>query len=192
MNEFDVWVKQYLPVAAALATVSRGLRQPPACVCGADVKHKLSCKAASRFWLSWLAWSHLPFSSATMFHFVPSVIFPLASPCDTVATGFSLVQTQPNLEDFADTLSEIKQKVLKNSNALLDVMDGKASMSSLRHLMESARIGAPQQEQRQCAVCDGPGSLACSRCRSMFYCSKVCQQRAWPQHKALCRTFARS
>ncbi|KAJ8599868.1 hypothetical protein CTAYLR_009587 [Chrysophaeum taylorii] len=37
-----------------------------------------------------------------------------------------------------------------------------------------------------CASCASPGRLRCSRCRSVGYCSKRCQEVAWRTHKVVC------
>ena len=39
---------------------------------------------------------------------------------------------------------------------------------------------------QNCAVCDGPGSFLCSRCRGRTYCSKKCQIWGWKWHKPFC------
>lgn len=35
-------------------------------------------------------------------------------------------------------------------------------------------------------VCPNAGTSKCSRCKSVFYCSKSCQQADWPSHKQKC------
>ena len=42
----------------------------------------------------------------------------------------------------------------------------------------------------QCAVCQGPGSKRCGRCRKIHYCSRAHQESHWPEHKLMCRTLA--
>lgn len=45
-----------------------------------------------------------------------------------------------------------------------------------------------QQGTRMCQSCCGAGSLKlCQGCRLVRYCSKECQRRDWPVHKAFCR-----
>ena len=38
-----------------------------------------------------------------------------------------------------------------------------------------------------CAKCSRQGSKRCARCCAAFYCSKVCQERDWPDHRLVCR-----
>jgi hypothetical protein len=40
-----------------------------------------------------------------------------------------------------------------------------------------------------CDVGGQPGTLLCSGCHESYYCSKVCQKRAWVDHKHLCKTL---
>ena len=37
-----------------------------------------------------------------------------------------------------------------------------------------------------CAVCGGPASSSCARCKRMRYCSRACQREDWPCHKHAC------
>lgn len=37
-----------------------------------------------------------------------------------------------------------------------------------------------------CFVCERPARDWCSRCKSLYYCSHVCQKLNWPQHKTDC------
>ena len=47
-----------------------------------------------------------------------------------------------------------------------------------------------QDHPRVCAVCKGPASLLCARCRKVAYCSTECQKADWPSHKAICKSLA--
>ncbi|KAL8287405.1 hypothetical protein RQP46_003264 [Phenoliferia psychrophenolica] len=40
--------------------------------------------------------------------------------------------------------------------------------------------------KQPCAVCTEPGTLRCSRCRSMFFCGSEHQALLWSSHKLLC------
>ena len=37
-----------------------------------------------------------------------------------------------------------------------------------------------------CAVCQKEAEKKCSRCKTISYCSKVCQGSNWKQHKVIC------
>ncbi|KAF2660387.1 hypothetical protein K491DRAFT_80734 [Lophiostoma macrostomum CBS 122681] len=41
-----------------------------------------------------------------------------------------------------------------------------------------------------CFVCKNPGTLHCSRCLNVRYCSKTCQAANWSLHKLLCKSFS--
>jgi len=51
------------------------------------------------------------------------------------------------------------------------------------------RLPEPQDKPViACASCGNPRAcLACSRCRSVRYCDRGCQQRHWPSHKSECK-----
>eukprot|EP00628_Pelagophyceae_sp_CCMP2097_P027543 CAMPEP_0184191044 /NCGR_PEP_ID=MMETSP0976-20121227/2780_1 /TAXON_ID=483370 /ORGANISM="non described non described, Strain CCMP2097" /LENGTH=326 /DNA_ID=CAMNT_0026495443 /DNA_START=83 /DNA_END=1059 /DNA_ORIENTATION=+ len=46
--------------------------------------------------------------------------------------------------------------------------------------------------RKLCCVCDAPGGLHCTKCKSRHYCSKACQLVHWYErgHKAQCRQLA--
>lgn len=41
-------------------------------------------------------------------------------------------------------------------------------------------------ETERCHVCKTPTTVACSRCRSVFYCKQLCQSLDWKKHKLYC------
>jgi len=45
----------------------------------------------------------------------------------------------------------------------------------------------PLSLEFQCSVCEEPGTLTCSRCKSIKYCSKSCQANQWSSHKEYCK-----
>lgn len=52
---------------------------------------------------------------------------------------------------------------------------------------KTAHVAAVRQS-RVCAQCDTSDcSKRCSKCRSVYYCSKDCQQKHWAKHKKECR-----
>ncbi|PMD46708.1 hypothetical protein L207DRAFT_577554 [Hyaloscypha variabilis F] len=42
----------------------------------------------------------------------------------------------------------------------------------------------------RCCVCNAPRAIACSSCKSAYYCGSNCQKNDWRTHKLLCRAFA--
>lgn len=51
----------------------------------------------------------------------------------------------------------------------------------------------PSQENNlNCRACQQPSARQCSGCKVVRYCSTACQKEDWPQHKLLCRTFAKT
>lgn len=43
--------------------------------------------------------------------------------------------------------------------------------------------------RNRCVYCENAASNVCGRCRSARYCSRACQTKDWPQHKAMCHQF---
>ena len=41
-----------------------------------------------------------------------------------------------------------------------------------------------------CPTCTESGTLTCTRCRNVKYCSPQCQSADWPHHRLLCKDFA--
>ena len=39
---------------------------------------------------------------------------------------------------------------------------------------------------QQCANCDGASSSYCSGCCTVYYCSRACQKKHWPEHRHIC------
>ena len=39
-----------------------------------------------------------------------------------------------------------------------------------------------------CNKCGNPGTLRCSKCKKVYYCSKECQKSDWKTHKLSCST----
>ncbi|KAF2826012.1 hypothetical protein CC86DRAFT_370836 [Ophiobolus disseminans] len=46
------------------------------------------------------------------------------------------------------------------------------------------------KHQALCTMCEVKGTLKCSGCESMHYCSKKCQKLDWPIHRVICKTYA--
>jgi hypothetical protein len=48
------------------------------------------------------------------------------------------------------------------------------------------------KKQSLCVVCGtvGAPNRKCSVCRSVYYCSEVCQQAHWREHKSVCKARA--
>lgn len=65
--------------------------------------------------------------------------------------------------------------------ALKDVIPDNTDLAFLRAQVQS------QIEGNKCSLCGKPNApLACSKCKTEYYCSEQCQALAWPSHKTLC------
>lgn len=61
----------------------------------------------------------------------------------------------------------------------------------------TADIGPYLGRRDRCNVCgvvrtDHSMLKCCGRCKRVYYCSKECQTRHWPEHKCMCRAMRRS
>jgi hypothetical protein len=61
-------------------------------------------------------------------------------------------------------------------------------------LVPHPEAAGPEKLRKGCAVCgkhdadcDGKKLKACPRCKSIYYCSKACQEQHWPTHKRVCK-----
>jgi hypothetical protein len=57
-----------------------------------------------------------------------------------------------------------------------------------------ATHGAPDDRRKECASCgvaerEGTDAKSCFKCKCklVYYCSKECQKKHWPEHKARCK-----
>ena len=56
---------------------------------------------------------------------------------------------------------------------------GESSSTQAAHRSDSPGV---------CAGCGLPATSTCANCRTTRYCGRVCQRKAWPVHKGLCRS----
>ena len=65
---------------------------------------------------------------------------------------------------------------------------GDGAMELVKETMESIEV-CKKKQLNACgnANCTEAGSLLCSRCLAIKYCSKECQTSAWKSHKQLCK-----
>jgi len=63
-------------------------------------------------------------------------------------------------------------------------------LATPQHIIKSSRSAA----QVMCSTCftARPKLQTCQRCKSVWYCSKECQRKHWPQHKTYCTPAERS
>eukprot|EP00539_Tryblionella_compressa_P009458 CAMPEP_0178783456 /NCGR_PEP_ID=MMETSP0745-20121128/3697_1 /TAXON_ID=913974 /ORGANISM="Nitzschia punctata, Strain CCMP561" /LENGTH=198 /DNA_ID=CAMNT_0020440973 /DNA_START=9 /DNA_END=605 /DNA_ORIENTATION=- len=71
--------------------------------------------------------------------------------------------------------------------------------SAVANLVNRAAARQRRQElksaQRTCSNCgksEGVTLSCCSRCKSVYFCSKECQREQWPIHKKVCNELAES
>ena len=62
-----------------------------------------------------------------------------------------------------------------------------AYFSNLQAYQSSADSAFETRVLRKCSLCGNAGIMQkCSRCQSVWYCGKVCQQKDWKVHKHVC------
>jgi len=54
-------------------------------------------------------------------------------------------------------------------------------------MASAATIERKEEIDRSCGVCGKPSTSKCSMCKSVYYCSKLCQKRDWKSHKKVCK-----
>ena len=48
------------------------------------------------------------------------------------------------------------------------------------------RFEKKKRQYGSCAMCNGFGTLRCSKCKQVHYCGRECQQNHWKKHKTQC------
>ncbi|KAH8315709.1 zinc finger MYND domain-containing protein 10 homolog [Drosophila kikkawai] len=68
-------------------------------------------------------------------------------------------------------------------------------LCELEQNLEDLKLGEPQDTQaggdaepdhNSCAMCQAKAKKKCANCKQVYYCSRDCQLKDWPQHKELC------
>ena len=49
-----------------------------------------------------------------------------------------------------------------------------------------------QYRRKLCYHCSKPGTLKCSGCKGLLFCSRECQVKTWKSHKAICKSLSTS
>uniref|UniRef100_A0A1Q3FT13 Putative zinc finger mynd domain-containing protein 10 n=1 Tax=Culex tarsalis TaxID=7177 RepID=A0A1Q3FT13_CULTA len=88
--------------------------------------------------------------------------------------GWSKI-VQTHKEIFVDLSQEQLTSVAKRLNAAYNT-----------DLLEKINSGADDGGHKICSTCRKPAEKRCSKCESVFYCSRECQVADWPRHKELC------
>ena len=68
------------------------------------------------------------------------------------------------------------------------IKDGVAEIFAELRVQHSAAVAAEHhaEDPRVCAVCGQESRKSCGRCRQERYCSRECQEEAWPSHRLDC------
>lgn len=67
-----------------------------------------------------------------------------------------------------------------------EVNDPKEELDSLMKLYGS-NVYEQFMEDPKCASCGEPATQRCSKCKSVWYCSRECQLKDWKAHKEMCK-----
>ncbi|KAF5877627.1 putative u1biquitin-specific peptidase protein [Botrytis fragariae] len=78
----------------------------------------------------------------------------------------------------ASTLAENKMQYRSNSGKMMDDIAGEDRLDEGVSEKRCGRSGCPNRFKK-----DG---FSCKECQSKMYCSKVCAERHWPEHKLTC------
>jgi hypothetical protein len=64
--------------------------------------------------------------------------------------------------------------------------------SKAEELAAQLTESSDQNTAEECAVCQKPCNLECSRCSVVGYCSQKCQKQDWPEHQATCKAVEKA
>ena len=108
--------------------------------------------------------------------------------------GIDIETTMKQLENILENSTRKSRKVKPWSSTYF--MDREVLRRNPQALIQKAAAGPDGKErkvrsERSCYVCMKRGNLGtevflCSQCRTIVYCSKKCQKKHWPSHKANC------
>ena len=65
--------------------------------------------------------------------------------------------------------------------------------NQFKHILKEyvCPLAGPENREirNRCVYCNDAATNTCARCQNARYCSRACQAKDWPQHKALCCQF---
>ena len=125
---------------------------------------------------------------------------PVAGGCMLVIEGFSLFR--PKLKELGTSLENLMKKERKGT---LSHKAMKERLDAIRRALEMAKNAGktgPYVDVARCHNCNKGGGvcstekklefLACSRCKCVHYCGKLCQTQHWPKHRKQCGVGGRN
>jgi len=124
---------------------------------------------------------------------------------DDSNNSFTLV----NADDVTDTPTKEEKTDLDEVNDLLDEWFANEGNDEENNEEEAEESGEVRQEEQykpviaddpipknevpcgDCAVCGQLAKCLCTGCKHIFYCSRDCQRKDWPNHKDFCKEMAK-
>lgn len=104
--------------------------------------------------------------------------------CDTLATGIRDLHSQPDITSLPE-LGRVELERLAGILNAIEQMPGGHYLKSTQEYLQEQVHG-----QDECIVCMDDAEMLCSQCKSVRYCSKECQMKAWKGgHKRRCWTM---
>merc|ERR1711879_117714 len=115
----------------------------------------------------------------------------------------NIPDTEKNYQEFRLSLSSqlMEKSGSQNKGGLFGTGMSPERFSFLSEIMEEVTLPPTMHIVRECNSCgigevnwqstdvNGPDAKfkVCGRCKSVFYCSRECQVKAWPTHKRKCK-----
>ncbi|XP_052104183.1 uncharacterized protein LOC127737489 [Mytilus californianus] len=92
-------------------------------------------------------------------------------------------------EGFNTSMDGEKIEIGKNecqTKPKIQIMKPQSENQKLQPTIKTIIKSETKNDQTVCSVCEESTDKKCSKCKKVFYCSKVCQRNDWRNHKLTC------
>jgi ankyrin repeat protein len=100
--------------------------------------------------------------------------------CIMLLTEAEATQLRHRIVTYGDDTEELKARIVFLYSIRLE------ANKSLNGVQTSSQSSSSTQNSALCGQCGKTGDKRCARCKSVYYCSLVCQSQHWKTHKKEC------